>query len=779
MDRTGDWRRTGTLAPSLAAEEPWPTLSQFLEALYDSQLLTPQNARVLLKDYPGLSEGDAPLLARALTARGLLTEYQVERLRAGQTFGLVLGNYRIVDWLGAGGMGVVFKAEHVHMKRPVAVKVVLTENEGNNVFLERFTSEMQVLAGLNHPNIVLAFDAGEVDVPGHKGHVLRYLVMEYVSGRDLEVYVEERGPLPIPLACELVRQTALGLQHAHERGLVHRDIKPSNLLLTTPAVLENTNAGSGQQGPQVKILDFGLARLCRRRCTEAKVTLGTVDYMAPEQARDARSVDIRADVYSLGGTLFWLLTGQRPFNSDRAVIEELLARQHESPPSVRGLRRDIPLELDAIVSQMMARDPNDRYQTPLAVITALDDFLEPSVLAAAHAGAEVQANGDSLPDTLLSSGNTIDVALHAGRSHRVLILSPRPETILACRGLLERHGLTCFDARRESEVREVLAGNPCDVVLVDARLAEPNGHDIGRRLRAGAGIPNLKMILLVPDEGPPCGVVENEPSCDDQTQLSRLGDDLVTRVRLAVRLKGAEERSDRLAHSLLTTNAQLEQVLQQRDAFTQQSQDVLIFAMARMAELRGRETPAHLIRMQKYARILAEEAMRLPAFARSIDSAFVRMLERCVPLHDIGKVALPDHILLKPGPLEPEERSIMESHTLLGAEMLEAVARQQGACLAFLEMAIDVVRHHHERYDGTGYPDGLAGDAIPLAARIVAVADVYDAMRCRLVYKPGLPHAAVRRILLNPTQSQFDPALMVAFRQCESFFEQIFARNGD
>ena len=121
----------------------------------------------------------------------------------------------------------------------------------------------------------------------------------------------------------------------------------------------------------------------------------------------------------------------------------------------------------------------------------------------------------------------------------------------------------------------------------------------------------------------------------------------------------------------------------------------------------------------------------------------------------------------------------MESHTLSGAEILEAVSRQHGACLAFLEMAIDVVRHHHERYDGTGYPDGLAGDAIPLAARVVAVADVYDAMRCRLVYKPGLPHAAARRLLLNPAQTQFDPALMVAFRQCESVFERIFGQNGD
>ena len=160
--------------------------------------------------------------------------------------------------------------------------------------------------------------------------------------------------------------------------------------------------------------------------------------------------------------------------------------------------------------------------------------------------------------------------------------------------------------------------------------------------------------------------------------------------------------------------------------------------MAKMAELRGQETSGHLLRMQKYVRVLAEASRRLPALGSCIDDAWVRMLERCVLLHDIGKVAIPDHILLKPGKLEPEERSIMESHTMLGADILEAVARQQGVCLAFLQMAIEIARHHHERYDGGGYPAGLTGDAIPLAARFTALADVYDAMRSKLVYKPGL-----------------------------------------
>jgi response regulator RpfG family c-di-GMP phosphodiesterase len=177
--------------------------------------------------------------------------------------------------------------------------------------------------------------------------------------------------------------------------------------------------------------------------------------------------------------------------------------------------------------------------------------------------------------------------------------------------------------------------------------------------------------------------------------------------------------------------------------------------------------------------VLAEQAQRLPAFAPSVDGEFVGMLERCVLLHDVGKVAVPDRILLKPGKLDPEERSVMESHAVLGAGMLEAVARQHGACLAFLQMAIDIVRHHHERWDGGGYPDGLAGDAIPLAARIVTVADVYDAMRSKLVYKPGLPHAAVCRLMGHAARGHFDPALLLAFQQCEAGFERIFEQTGD
>jgi response regulator RpfG family c-di-GMP phosphodiesterase/serine/threonine protein kinase len=763
LDRTGDWQTFDPFAAA-PAERVVPSAHEFLHYLSESRLFTAAELDAFLFDNPGLVEGDASALIKALVSQGRLNDYQVGRLLAGQTFGLVLGHYRIVARLGAGGMGVVFKAEHVHLKRTVALKVLAAEDDGHSVFLQRFYSEMEALAVLRHPNIVLAFDAGEVDVPQGAGKVLRYLVMEYVTGRNLEQVVLEDGALPITAACQYVRQAAEGLRHAHEHGLVHRDIKPSNLLVTPQ--------------DQVKILDFGLARLCRRRCTEAHAMLGTVEYMAPEQARDARAVDIRADLYALGGVLHWLLAGQKPFPGDRPPLEELLARQRESPPPLRQLRPEVPQELEAIVSQMMAQDPNHRYPTPLAVITALNAFLDPSQSRPPLLGAPTDHDRfttDTLFDIRLA-GPEASPAENGRLTHRVLVVSARAEYRAYCREELEGHGIECLGAQSATEVLDWLLRAPCDLLLIDGELPDGDGPELCRELRAEPPAPHLKLILVTPDGSarPPA-----EAPADDYLAHTAPAHELAARVKLGLRLKDAEDRGDRITGHLLTTNGQLEEAQRQRDDELYQAQDVLIFAMAKMAEVRGLETHAHLLRMQGYVRVLAEEAMRLPAFAGQIDGPFTRMLERCVLLHDIGKVAIPDHVLMKPGRLDPEERTIMESHTVVGADILDAVAKQHGACLAFLQMAIDIVRHHHERYDGSGYPDALLGDSIPLAARVVTVADVYDALRCKLVYKPGLSHAAARRLLLDPAKGQFDPALLVAFRQCDASFQQIFDQNPD
>ncbi len=179
------------------------------------------------------------------------------------------------------------------------------------------------------------------------------------------------------------------------------------------------------------------------------------------------------------------------------------------------------------------------------------------------------------------------------------------------------------------------------------------------------------------------------------------------------------------------------------------------------------------MRLQRYCRILAEEATGIPSLAGQVDRNFIQMLESCAPLHDIGKIGLPDYILGKTGNLDVEERHIMQTHTTIGAETLQNVAQRHGSAVTFLQMAIDIARHHHERYDGQGYPDRLAGNDIPLSARILTICDVYDGLRTRRAYKPALTHTAVLQVMLEGSKGQFAPLLLHAFQRCAFLFEQV------
>jgi putative two-component system response regulator len=251
------------------------------------------------------------------------------------------------------------------------------------------------------------------------------------------------------------------------------------------------------------------------------------------------------------------------------------------------------------------------------------------------------------------------------------------------------------------------------------------------------------------------------------------------RVKTALRLKDAQDRAALLNRHLLTVNAELERNLDNRDSDLVSSRNALVLALAKLVELRDSESSSHLYRLQHYCRTLAEKAAAMPLFANQVDGHFIEMLECCAPLHDIGKVGLPDHILLKPGKLMPDERILMQAHTTIGSETLREVARQNSTALAFLQMAIDITRHHHERYDGSGYPDRLAGNAIPVAARIVAIGDVYDALRMRRLWKPALSHAATLQLMTEASVGHFDPGLLQAFLACATEFDRIFREYQD
>jgi PAS domain S-box-containing protein len=304
---------------------------------------------------------DLRLRTEQLTADNMHLRLLNDRLRGfGRDTDLAreqLAHYEVLEVIGKGGMGLVYKARHTKLRRIVAMKVLSNRRREDPDAIARFRREMAMVGKLNHPNIVQGFDAGESDG-------LLFLIMDYVEGIDLSRLVNQRGPLPIPVACEIIRQAALGLQHVHEHGLVHRDLKPSNLMLTW----------SGQ----LKLLDLGLARLYSddpnsEELTHSGQVLGTADYMAPEQARDTRMIDIRSDLYSLGCTLFKLLTGSAPFSGPEyeTLYQKLMAHAEIPAPPIRQHRPQVPEPLEAVLIRLLAKDPVNRFDTPAQVVEAI------------------------------------------------------------------------------------------------------------------------------------------------------------------------------------------------------------------------------------------------------------------------------------------------------------------------------------------------------------------------------------------------------------------------
>ena len=284
---------------------------------------------------------------------------------ATQTLPCAVRDYELIGLLGQGGMGAVYKARHRRLKRVVALKVLPASRTQDAAAVARFHREMEAVGRLDHPHIVRAMDAGEDDGKS-------YLVMEYVRGFDFSQVVKQRGALPMAEACELVRQVAVGLQEAHEHGMVHRDVKPSNLMLS----VRKTGP------PIVKILDMCLAQLTHvsggEELTSTGQLMGTLDYMAPEQGGDAKAVDIRADIYSLGATLYKLLTGQPVYHGERyeSPMQKMMALATEPAPPILEARSDIPPKLAAIVHRMLEKQPAARFDSPAEVAAALAPFCQ-------------------------------------------------------------------------------------------------------------------------------------------------------------------------------------------------------------------------------------------------------------------------------------------------------------------------------------------------------------------------------------------------------------------
>jgi len=329
----------------------------FIEHVIASGLMDREELNRALQNLWPTDRGKS--VARHLVETGKLTKFQAEHLLAGKTDGFLMGQYKILEDVGRGGMGHVYKAVHQTMGRFVALKILKPKLMATERARELFQKEIRAASKLKHQNVVTAYDA-------HFSSERSYLVMEFVDGPNLSQLVKEQGPLPVDQACEYIRQAAVGLDYAHGLGLVHRDVKPSNLLV------EQTNSG-----PQVKILDFGLtlvgagdAALGEAAVSAANTVLGTPDYVSPEQARNQYGVDGRSDLYSLGCTFYFLLTGEPPF-AGGAPVEKIEKHWNAAPVAVQTRRPEVPEAVAAIVHKLLAKNPKWRYQKAGELATEL------------------------------------------------------------------------------------------------------------------------------------------------------------------------------------------------------------------------------------------------------------------------------------------------------------------------------------------------------------------------------------------------------------------------
>lgn len=342
---------------------PAPTnLTEFLDLVRRSGLLPEAKLDEVIERHRihGTLPPTIDPFAALLVREGLLTFFQAKQLKLGRYKRFTIGSkYRLLELIGAGGMGAVYLCEHTLMKRLVALKVLPVEKLEDHQNLERFHREARAVAALDHPNIVRAYDIDQHDK-------LHFLVMEYVDGNSLQDIIARHGPMDPIRAAHYIAQAAVGLQHAHELGMVHRDVKPGNVLLDRTGV--------------IKVLDMGLARFFNKQqdsVTEKyddKCVLGTADYLAPEQAMSS-TVDIRADIYSLGGTFYYMLTGQTPF-PEGTIAAKLVAHQTREPKPIPEFRTDVPEGMLEVLCRMMRKEPRDRYQEPIEAAEALAEWAD-------------------------------------------------------------------------------------------------------------------------------------------------------------------------------------------------------------------------------------------------------------------------------------------------------------------------------------------------------------------------------------------------------------------
>ena len=482
----------------------------FLDRVQRSGLISESKLSQLQQELEtqGVNLDDPAAVAAALVDRGALTQWQTEKLLQGKHKGFFLGSYRLLRPLGKGGMGAVFLAQHEMMRRQCAIKVLpQTQIDKHSSVLERFYVEAQAVASLDHQNIVRAYDVSK-EVKDSKE--IHYLVMEYVEGQDAQAMVQESGLLDYVQAAEIIRQTANGLAHAHDNGLIHRDIKPANLLIDKKGI--------------VKILDLGLARFhddsgaASLTAAHNETVLGTADYLSPEQALNSHNVDQRTDIYSLGCTAYFLLTGHPPF-PDGSVAQRLVAHQVKQPKPIGDERADAPLGLTAIVSKMMAKSPEDRFQTAAQVATTLAAWL------VQYGGEDwrrqhSEITGDSSIMNLLPQHREPTRTLSSAMSETELELAPLDDESPETDARAASPAPPAKKPKSGSSVRTGRSGRklkPEATEDVDLSLAEESTEPTAKRAPAPAAVTKSKR-----ESAPPVSLLEELPPLEPSPTIESL-----------------------------------------------------------------------------------------------------------------------------------------------------------------------------------------------------------------------------------------------------------------
>ena len=705
---------------------PLPSRVDLLRPLLDSDVVSAAAWEALSgPDRQMLGrEQDSDHLLEQLVSRRLLTPYQAEHLGESESAaGLVFGNYRLMEKLGKNSPGL-FRAEHRRMKSTVAVQVYRGSHAPSA--LEHFYDEVHVLMTCRHPGLAKVLDAGEEANAGPDGEALPYVVLELLTGQTLAEWIRERGPLPVARACQVAHQLADALTEAHGHGVFHRQLNPTSVFITPEG--------------HAKLFHFGAAWLMPPGQSKA-------GYIAPELAADPHRADPRCDLFSLAATLLFSITGRPPF----------------TPYGTRATDA-MPDELTALLNRMTDPDPRERIPSASAALRALTPFL------GWHGPAD-SATSDAEPGPASEP--------FAARVPSVLIVDDEHHIRQVVRLALAKKNLRIEEADNGEDAVRLLTQQPFDLVLLDMDLPKLSGAEVLRRVRENPASPHLKVIVLSGqgDGDHLSGTILS--GADDFLTKPFSILQLRARVTSALRLKQAQDHAELLAQRLASANAELELAFNARGGELVHARGAMVLALAKLVEQRSRETGPHLLRLQRYCRILGEAAAITPAFAGRLSPEILQTMQQAAPLHDIGKVAVPDQILNKPGPLTPEERVAMQSHAASGADTLAFVTNRFPFASGFFSTAIEIARHHHEKWDGTGYPDQLAGESIPLSARLVAVGDVYDALRSRRIYKAGETHADAVKMMLEQFPGHFDPRLIELFARIHERFREVFDDCGD